>query len=38
LGEFALMVTLSENASTIARVRHLVKASRGEILEALDIV
>jgi uncharacterized protein len=37
LGDFALVVTLSENASTIARVRHLVKASRGEILEALDI-
>src|SRR5437660_12923742 len=37
LGDFALMVTLSENASTIARVRHLVKASRVEILEALDI-
>src|SRR5438067_13493265 len=37
LGDFALMVTLSDNASTIARVRHLVKTSRGEILEALDI-
>jgi predicted regulator of Ras-like GTPase activity (Roadblock/LC7/MglB family) len=37
LGEFALMITLSDNASNIGRVRHLVKASRGEILEALDI-
>jgi hypothetical protein len=37
LGDFALMVTLSDNASTIGRVRHLVKASRNEILEALDI-
>jgi predicted regulator of Ras-like GTPase activity (Roadblock/LC7/MglB family) len=37
LGDFALMVTLSDNASTITRVRHLVKTSRGEILEALDI-
>jgi predicted regulator of Ras-like GTPase activity (Roadblock/LC7/MglB family) len=37
LGEFALMVTLSDNASSIGRVRHLVKASRNEILEALDI-
>ncbi|MBV9229523.1 MAG: roadblock/LC7 domain-containing protein [Chloroflexi bacterium] len=37
LGEFALMVTLSDNASNIGRVRHLVKASRNEILEALDI-
>jgi uncharacterized protein len=37
LGEFALMVTLSDNASNIARVRHLIKTSRNEILEALDI-
>jgi uncharacterized protein len=37
LGEFALMVTLSDNASNIARVRHLVKSSRNEILESLDI-
>ncbi|HBE25990.1 MAG TPA: hypothetical protein DDW33_09915 [Ktedonobacter sp.] len=37
LGDFALLVTLSENASNIARVRHLVKTSRNEILEALDI-
>jgi predicted regulator of Ras-like GTPase activity (Roadblock/LC7/MglB family) len=37
LGDFALMVTLSDNASNIGRVRHLVKTSRNEILEALDI-
>lgn len=37
LGEFALMITLSDNASNISRVRHLIKASRNEILEALDI-
>ena len=37
LGDFALMVTLSDNASNIGRVRHLVKSSRSEILEALDI-
>ena len=37
LGDFALMVTISDNASSIGRVRHLVKASRNEILEALDI-
>ena len=37
LGDFALMVTLSDNASNIARVRHLLKTSRNEILEALDI-
>jgi len=37
LGDFALMVTLSDNASNIGRVRHLVKTTRTEILEALDI-
>src|SRR6266516_577209 len=37
LGDFALLVTLSDNASNIARVRHLIKTSRNEILEALDI-
>jgi uncharacterized protein len=37
LGDFALMVTLSDNASSISRVRHMVKASRNDILEALDI-
>ncbi len=37
LGDFALLVTLLDNASNIGRVRHLVKASRNEILEALDI-
>ena|SRR5579863_3447290 len=37
LGEFALMVTLSDTASSIGRVRHMVKTSRNEILEALDI-
>ncbi|GCE49017.1 hypothetical protein EI42_01530 [Thermosporothrix hazakensis] len=38
LGDFALLVTLLDNASVIGRVRHMVKASRSEILEALDIV
>lgn len=37
LGDFALLVTLSDNASNIGRIRHLVKTSRNEILEALDI-
>ncbi|MDQ6661743.1 MAG: roadblock/LC7 domain-containing protein [Chloroflexota bacterium] len=37
LGDFALMVTLSDTAATISRVRHLVKTARNEILEALDI-
>ena len=37
LGDFALMVTLLDNASNLSRVRHMVKASRNEILEALDI-
>ncbi len=37
LGDFALVVTLFDNASCIGRVRHTVRASRSEILEALDI-
>ena len=37
LGDFALLVTLFDNASLIGRVRQLVKTSRNEILEALDI-
>ncbi|MBA2284446.1 MAG: roadblock/LC7 domain-containing protein [Ktedonobacteraceae bacterium] len=37
IGDFALIVTLFDNASSIGRVRHMVKASRDEILEALDI-
>src|SRR5438046_7490556 len=37
LGDFALMVTLSQNASNIDRVRHLAKTSRSEILDSLDI-
>lgn len=38
LGDFALVVTLSENASSVGPVRRLVKTSRNEILEALDLV
>ena len=37
LGDYALVVTLFDNASSIGRVRHMVKTSRSEILEALDI-
>ena len=37
LGDFALVVTLFDNASSIGRVRHMVKACRIEILQALDI-
>jgi uncharacterized protein len=37
LGDFALVVTLFDSAASIGRVRHLVKASRNEILDALDI-
>jgi len=37
LGDFALIVTLFDSASSIARVRHLVKSTRNEILDALDI-
>src|SRR5215470_9697806 len=37
LGDFALLVTLFDNAASISRVRHMVKESRNEIFEALDI-
>lgn len=37
LGDFALVVTLFDNAASIGRVRHMVKASRNEILQALEI-
>ncbi len=37
LGDFALIVTLFDNASSIGRVRHMVKTTRNEILEALDV-
>ena len=37
LGDYALMVTMFDNAASIGRVRHMVKTSRTEILEALDI-
>ncbi len=37
LGDFAIIVTLFDNASCISRIRHLVKAGRNDILEALDI-
>src|ERR1700687_501151 len=33
LGDFALVVTLFDNASSIGRVRHMVKACRNEILQ-----
>src|SRR5258708_10732979 len=38
LGDFALVVTLFDNASSIARARHIVHGSPNEILEALDLV
>jgi predicted regulator of Ras-like GTPase activity (Roadblock/LC7/MglB family) len=37
LGDFALVVTLFDSAASIGRVRHMLKTSRSEILEALDI-
>lgn len=37
MGDFALMVTLFDNAASIGRVRHMVKTARTEILDALDI-
>jgi len=37
MGDFALMVTLFDNAASISRVRHMVKTTRTDILDALDI-
>ena len=37
LGDYALVITLFDNAASIGRVRHMLKTSRSEILEALDI-
>jgi predicted regulator of Ras-like GTPase activity (Roadblock/LC7/MglB family) len=37
MGDFALMVTLFDNASNIGRVRHMAKTARSEILDALDV-
>jgi predicted regulator of Ras-like GTPase activity (Roadblock/LC7/MglB family) len=37
LGEFATVVTLAENAASLGRVRHTVRASQSELLRLLDM-
>ncbi|HEV2580563.1 MAG TPA: roadblock/LC7 domain-containing protein [Ktedonobacteraceae bacterium] len=37
MGDFAVMVTLFDNAASIGRVRHMVKTTRTDILDALDM-
>jgi predicted regulator of Ras-like GTPase activity (Roadblock/LC7/MglB family) len=36
LGEFAALVTLSDNAGTLSRVRQTLHAKRADLLRALD--
>lgn len=37
LGEFATVVTLAENAASLGRVRHTLRASQAELLRLLDL-
>lgn len=37
LGQYAVAVTLAENASSLGRVRHTLRANRDEILRALQL-
>jgi predicted regulator of Ras-like GTPase activity (Roadblock/LC7/MglB family) len=37
VGEFAAVVTLAQDASSLARIRHTLRASQGELLQALDL-
>ncbi len=36
LGEYAVVVTLAENAASLGRIRQTLQASRDELLRALD--
>jgi hypothetical protein len=37
LGEFATVVTLAENAASLGRVRHTLRASQAELMRLLDL-
>ncbi len=37
LGEFAAVVTLAQDASSLGRIRHTLRASQAELLRALDL-
>jgi len=37
IGEFATVVTLAENAASLGRVRHTLRASQAELLRLLDL-
>lgn len=37
VGEFALVITLAENASSLGRVRHTLASSQDEMLRLLDL-
>ena len=36
-GEFAIIITLAENAASLARVRHTLASSQDELLRLLDL-
>lgn len=37
LGQYAVAVTLAENANSLGRVRHTLRSSRDELLRALEL-
>jgi predicted regulator of Ras-like GTPase activity (Roadblock/LC7/MglB family) len=37
LGAYAAVVTLAQDASSLGRIRHTLRASQGELLQALDL-
>jgi len=37
VGEFATVVTLAENAASLGRIRHTLRASQAELLRLLDL-
>jgi uncharacterized protein len=37
IGEFALVITLAENAASLARIRHTLASSQDEIVRLLDL-
>jgi predicted regulator of Ras-like GTPase activity (Roadblock/LC7/MglB family) len=36
-GEFAIVITLAENAASLARIRHTLASSQDELLRLLDL-
>jgi predicted regulator of Ras-like GTPase activity (Roadblock/LC7/MglB family) len=38
VGEFAIVVTLADNAASLGTIRHTVRAIQGDILRTLDVL